>query len=206
VIDGQSVYGARYRMGAILAREHAVDADVVCGVPDSGLDAAAGYGEESGIPVQAGFVKNRYIGRSFIYPTQTQRENAIQLKLNPLVTNIAGKRIVLVDDSMVRGTTCAKIIRTLKDAGALEVHVRISSPPFLHECHFGTDIDSEDALIANQLDVEGIRRLIGADSLGFISIQGVHAACQDARLPLCDGCFSGAYPVGIGIHSKMQFE
>ncbi|MDR1440442.1 MAG: amidophosphoribosyltransferase [Clostridiales bacterium] len=206
VIDGQSVYGARYRMGGILAREHAVEADVVCGVPDSGLDAAAGYGAASGIPVHAGFVKNRYIGRSFIYPTQRQREAAIRLKLNPLAANVAGKRIVLVDDSMVRGTTCAKIVRSLKAAGAREVHVRISAPPFRHECHFGTDIDSEDALIANNLDVDGIRRQIGADSLGYISIEGLREACEGARLPLCDGCFSGSYPVDIGTHSKMQFE
>jgi amidophosphoribosyltransferase len=206
VIDGQGVYGARYSMGEILAREHAVDADVVCGVPDSGLDAAAGYGAASGIPVHSGFVKNRYIGRSFIYPTQTQRENAIRLKLNPLVTNVAGKRIVLVDDSIVRGTTCAKIVRSLKESGAREVHVRISSPPFRHECHFGTDIDSEDALIANNLSVDGIRREIGADSLGFISIEGLREACAGARMPLCDGCFSGSYPVDVGSHSKMQFE
>jgi amidophosphoribosyltransferase len=206
VVDGQGVYEARYRMGRILAREHPVAADVVCGVPDSGLDAASGFGEALGIPVRTGFVKNRYIGRSFIYPTQTQREHAIRLKLNPLAHNVAGKRVVLVDDSIVRGTTCAKIIRSVKDAGAREVHVRISSPPFTHECHFGTDIDSEDALIANRHDLEGIRRQIGADTLGFISIKGLHEACGNARLPMCDGCFSGAYPVGVGRHSKMQFE
>jgi amidophosphoribosyltransferase len=206
IIDGQGVYDARVRMGGILAREHAVDADVVCGLPESGLDAAAGYGAASGIPVQAGFVRNRYIGRSFIYPTQSQREAAIRLKLNPLVSNVKGKRIVLIDDSMVRGTTFAKLIPTLKSAGALEVHVRIASPPFFHECHFGTDIDSEDTLIANNMDIESICSMIGADSLGFISIEGLHEACRDVRIPLCDGCFSGAYPVDAHGHKKLQFE
>ena len=197
VLDGQSVYRARHRMGAILAREHPVEADVVCGVPESGLDSAAGYGDQSGIPVKAGFVKNRYMGRSFIYPSQSQRAAAIQLKLNPLVTNVRGKRIVLVDDSIVRGTTCAKIVMSLKAAGAREVHVRISSPPFRHPCHFGIDVDSKEALIANNEDVDGIRRLIMADSLGFISIGGLHEACAGAALPLCDGCLSGDYPIDV---------
>ena len=191
VIDGLSVYEARYNMGAILAQEHPVDADVVCGVPDSGLEAANGYSAQSGIPLVSGFVKNRYIGRSFIYPTQTERDSAVRLKLNPLSANIAGKRIVLVDDSIVRGTTSEKIVRSLKRAGAKEVHVRISSPPFLHSCHYGTDIDGEENLIANQMDIEGICREIDADSLGYISIQGLTKACAKCRLPFCTTCFTG---------------
>jgi amidophosphoribosyltransferase len=151
VIDGLSVYDARYNMGYALAEEYPVDADVVCGVPDSGLDAAYGYSTKSGIPLVSGFVKNRYIGRSFIYPTQTQRDSAVRLKLNPLAASIKGKRIVLVDDSIVRGTTSEKIVRSLKNAGAKEVHMGISSPPFRHTCHYGTDIDSEENLIANKM-------------------------------------------------------
>lgn len=196
IIDGQGVYSARVRMGEILALEHPVDADVVCGVPETGLDAAAGFGRASRIAVKPGFIKNGYVGRSFIYPTQNQREAVIKLKLNPLRANVAGKRVVLVDDSMVRGTTCAKIIKSLKLAGALEVHVRISSPQFLHKCHFGTDIASEDTLISHKMDVDGICKLIGADSLGFISIAGLHEACAAVHIPLCDGCLSGEYPAG----------
>ena len=191
VIDGLSVYEARHNMGRVLAREHPVDADVVCGVPDSGLEAAAGYSTESGLPLCSGFVKNRYIGRSFIYPTQAQRDTAVRLKLNPLSFNIKGKRVVLVDDSIVRGTTSAKIVKSLKAAGAKEVHVRLSSPPFRYTCHYGTDIDNEDNLIANQLSIEGIRQKIGADSLGYISINGLKEACQKSKLPFCTFCFTG---------------
>ena len=191
VVDGLSVYEARYNMGAILAGEYPVDADVVCGVPDSGLDAASGYSAKSGIPLAAGFVKNRYIGRSFIYPTQTQRDSAVRQKLNPLVTNIRGKRVVLVDDSIVRGTTSEKIVKSLKNAGAKEVHMRISSPPFRHACNYGTDIDSEDNLIANKLNLEEICRKIGADSLGYISIDGLKKACEKCTQPFCTACFTG---------------
>ena len=193
-------------MGRQLAKEYPVDADIVCGVPDSGLEAAVGYAKQSGIPLVSGFVKNRYIGRSFIFPSQTQRDAAVRLKLNPLKCNVAGKRIVLVDDSIVRGTTSAKIIRSLKNAGAKEVHLRISSPPFKHSCHFGTDIDSEENLIANHLSVEEIAEKIGADSLGFISIDGLKSACADCNLQCCTGCFSGSYPIEIGHHTKSQFE
>lgn len=191
VIDGMSVYKARHNMGMALAREYPVDADVVCGVPDSGLEAASGYSAQSGIPLVSGFVKNRYIGRSFIYPTQSQRDSAVRLKLNPLAANIAGKRIVLVDDSIVRGTTSEKIVRSLKMAGATQVHMRISSPPFRHVCHYGTDIDSEEKLIANRMSVEEICHKIGADSLGFISIDGLRGACDACTLPFCTACFTG---------------
>jgi len=191
VIDGLSVYNARYNMGMALAQEYPVQADVVCGVPDSGLDAAYGYSAGSGIPLITGFVKNRYIGRSFIYPTQSKRDSAVRLKLNPLSASINGKRIVLVDDSIVRGTTSERIVKSLKNAGAKEVHMRISSPPFRHTCHYGTDIDNEENLIANKMTLEEIGRKIGADSLGFISIFGLKKACEECALPFCTACFTG---------------
>jgi amidophosphoribosyltransferase len=191
IIDGLSVYEARYNMGIALAEEYPVDADMVCGVPDSGLEAAIGYSVRSGIPLMPGFVKNRYIGRSFIYPTQDARDNAVRLKLNPLTANIKGKRLVLVDDSLVRGTTSEKIVKSLKAAGAAKVHMRISSPPFLHTCHYGTDIDSPQNLIANKLSIEEICTLIGADSLGYISIEGLKKACGGCKLPFCTACFTG---------------
>ncbi|MDR0503995.1 MAG: amidophosphoribosyltransferase [Treponema sp.] len=200
VIDGISVYEARYNMGLALAREYPVEADAVCGVPDSGLDAAFGYSAASGLPLVTGFVKSRYIGRSFIYPTQTKRDSAVRLKLNPLAANIRGKRIVLVDDSIVRGTTSEKIVRSLKNAGAKEVHMRISSPPFRHTCHYGTDIDNEENLIANNMSHDEICRKIGADSLGYISIEGLKDACSKCAAPagcaapalsFCTACFTG---------------
>ena len=206
VVDGLSVYQARFNMGIQLAREYPVGADVVCGVPDSGLESAAGYAFASRLPNISGFVKNRYIGRSFIFPSQAQRDAAVRLKLNPLRTNIEGKRVVLIDDSIVRGTTSAKIIKSLKNAGAKEVHMRISSPPFRHTCHFGTDIDSEDNLIANKLSVEAIAEHIGADSLGFISTKGLREACSGSARRFCTGCFTGEYPIPIGRHWKVQFE
>jgi amidophosphoribosyltransferase len=191
VIDGLSVYGARYNMGLALAREYPVDADAVCGVPDSGLDAAYGYSAGSGLPLITGFVKNRYIGRSFIYPTQSKRDSAVRLKLNPLSANISGKRIVLVDDSIVRGTTSEKIVKSLKNAGAKEVYMRISSPPFRHTCHYGTDIDSEENLIANNMSLDEICKKIGADSLGYISIDALKDACAQCSLSFCTACFTG---------------
>jgi len=191
VIDGLNVYEARRNMGEILAEEYPVAADIVCGVPDSGLDAASGYSKRSGLPLVPGFVKNRYIGRSFIYPTQSERDTAVRLKLNPLTTNICGKRIVLVDDSIVRGTTSEKIVRSLKNAGAKEVHVRVSSPPFRYTCHYGTDIDSEENLIANKINTDEIRKKLGADSLGYISIDGLKKACAKCQIPFCTECFTG---------------
>jgi len=191
VIDGLSVYESRYNMGAALAREYPVKADVVCGVPDSGLEAAFGYSAASGLPLVSGFVKNRYIGRSFIYPTQSKRDSAVRLKLNPLAANIKGKKIVLVDDSIVRGTTSEKIVKSLKNAGAKEVHMRVSSPPFRHTCHYGTDIDSEENLIANNMSLNEICEKIGADSLGYISIEGLKNACKKCSLSFCTACFTG---------------
>jgi amidophosphoribosyltransferase len=191
VIDGLSVYRARVNMGKTLYYEHPAEADIVCGVPDSGLDAAAGFSAACGLPLVPGFVKNRYIGRSFIYPTQSKRDDAVKLKLNPLAASVEGKRVVLVDDSIVRGTTSEKIVRSLKNAGAKEVHVRVSSPPFMYTCRYGTDIDSVDKLIANKMSIAGICRKIGADSLGYISMEGLRAACGKCASPLCTACFTG---------------
>lgn len=204
IIDGLSVYAARFNMGAALAQEYPVRADVVCGVPDSGLEAAMGYSAESGIPLSPGFVKNRYIGRSFIYPTQDMRDNAVRLKLNPLSANIAGKRMVLVDDSIVRGTTSERIVRLLKDAGAREIHMRISSPPFRHICHYGTDIDNEENLIANKMSLNEICRRIGADSLGFISMDGLKKACGRCTISFCAACFTGHQDAHTG--NKQDLE
>ena len=206
VLDGQSVYEARLNMGRMLAREHPVEADVVCGVPDSGLEAAMGYSLESGIPTATGFVKNRYIGRSFIFPTQAQREHAVDLKLNPLRAAVAGKRVVLVDDSIVRGTTCDRIVAAVRRAGAKEVHLRISSPPFRHTCYYGTDIGSEENLIANQLSISDIEKKTGADTLGYISVEGLLEACGECGLPLCTGCFTGDYPGPVEEAPKDSLE
>ncbi|GHV05197.1 amidophosphoribosyltransferase [Clostridia bacterium] len=202
IIDNLSVDAARRNMGRILSEECPADADVVCGVPDSGLAAAAGYAAASGLPLVEGFFKNRYIGRSFIFPTQRQRENAVQLKLNPLRANVRDKRVVLIDDSMVRGTTAAKIVRMMRNAGAREVHIRLSSPPFIHTCHFGIDIDSEENLIANQQTAEEIRAQINADSLGYISIDGLKRACAGSNRGFCVGCFSGDY--GLEVKSQLK--
>ena len=158
--------------GKFLAEEHPVDADIVIGVPDSGLDAALGYANASGIPYGIGFIKNRYIGRSFIQPTQGQRRDAVRIKLNVVKENIKGKRVIMIDDSIVRGTTCARIVGLLREAGAKEVHMRISSPPFKHPCFFGTDVDSQENLIACKFDtVEEIAKEIGVDSLGYLSVE-----------------------------------
>ena len=206
-IDGLPVYEARLAMGRELAREYPVEADIVCGVPDSGLAAAMGYAEESGIPYAAGFVKNHYIGRSFIFPSQAQRDAAVRLKLNPLSATVAGKRVALIDDSIVRGTTAARIIESLKAAGAKEVHFRVSSPPFRHACYFGTDVDSEENLVANQLTTAEIAAQIGADSLGYLTVNGLKRACEKSRLPLCTGCFTGEYPLDVSAAAgKDQFE
>jgi len=190
VIDGLSVYAARYNTGIALAWESPVEADAVCGVPDSGLEAAYGYSAASGIPLVSGFVKNRYIGRSFIYPTQSKRDSAVRVKLNPLAANIRGKRVVLVDDSIVRGTTLGKIVQSVRNAGAKEVHVRIASPPIRFSCHYGTDIDSEECPFA-AMNVDEIRGKIGADSLKYISIDGLKDACKKCALPFCTACFTG---------------
>ena len=176
--------------------EHPIQADVVVGVPDSGLDAALGYARQSGIPYGVGFIKNRYVGRSFIQPTQGQRENAVKIKLNAVRNVVEGKRVIMIDDSIVRGTTSAHIVRLLREAGAREVHMLVSSPPFMYPCYFGTDIDSQDKLIACRLHtVEEIAAEIGADSLGYLSVDSVKRIAKNATCGFCDACFTGNYPV-----------
>ena len=197
VIQGASVYEVRKAMGHQLAKEHPVDADLVFGVPDSGLCAAIGYAEESGLPYGKGFIKNKYVGRTFILPTQAQREAAVNIKLNVLKSSVAGKRVVMIDDSIVRGTTCANIIRALKEAGAKEVHMRVSSPPFLWPCYFGTDIPSRDCLMAVKYSIEEIRQKIGADSLGYLSVEGLKEATKLLNCDYCQACFTGKYPMEV---------
>ncbi|MGI6132947.1 MAG: amidophosphoribosyltransferase [Christensenellales bacterium] len=199
VIDGRSVYEMRKAMGKYLALQNPVEADLICGVPDSGLEGAKGYAEQSKIPYGSAFVLNRYIGRSFIYPTQKAREKAVRLKLNPLRAAVEDKRIVLVDDSIVRGTTCAKIISELRSAGAKEIHMRITAPLFKYSCYFGTDIDKPEGLIANRMSVEEIRKHIGADSLDFLSIENLLKISGEADPGFCVGCFSGKYPIDLDI-------
>ncbi|MDO5601746.1 MAG: amidophosphoribosyltransferase [Oscillospiraceae bacterium] len=195
VIDGASVHLARRRAGAFLALEHPVQADVVIGAPDSGLDAALGYAQQSGIPYGIGFLKNKYIGRTFIQPNQKQRENTVRIKLNPIAATVKGKRVVLVDDSIVRGTTSLKIVKLLREAGATEVHFRASSPAFLYPCYFGTDVPRREDLIAVNNTVEEIAREIGVDSLGFLSVESVKKIAGGCTCGLCTGCFTGEYPV-----------
>ena len=198
VIEGLSVHEARQNAGRILAKEAPIKADVVIGVPDSGIDAAIGYSIESGIPYGIGFIKNKYIGRSFIAPSQEERENAVRIKLNVIKKTIENKSIVLIDDSIVRGTTSKRIIKLLKDCGAKEVHLRITAPAFMHPCHFGTDVDSEENLIACKYNsVDEICKYIGADSLAYISVDGIHKLANDLNCSYCDGCFTGKYPIEI---------
>lgn len=194
-IDGISVNSSRITAGRILAQTHPVDADIVVGVPESGNAAAMGYAMESGIPYGIAFVKNSYVGRTFIKPKQSERVSSVKIKLNVIPEVVKGKRIVMVDDSIVRGTTCANIIKMLKKAGAKEVHVRISSPPFLHPCFFGTDVPSNEQLIAHTHTQEEIRQLIGADSLGYMEIEKLKDMVGD--LKYCDACFTGKYPMKV---------
>ena len=184
VIDGSSVHRARVRAGELLAQEHPVEADVVIGVPDSGIDAAIGYARASGIPYGIGFIKNKYIGRTFIQPTQSDREDKVRIKLNPVAEVVRGKRVVMVDDSIVRGTTSARIVRLLRNAGATEVHFRSSAPKFLNPCYFGTDIDSRENLIACKYSTEDIATIIGVDTLGFLSCESVLKILLHRQLPL----------------------
>ena len=197
VIDGCSVNLARRRAGAFLAQEHPVEADVVIGVPDSGLDAALGYAEESGIPYAIGFTKNKYIGRTFISPDQSMRETGVNIKLNPIRAVVEGKRVVMIDDSIVRGTTCRRTIELLRRAGAKEIHMRVSAPPFVKPCYYGTDIDDEEKLIANHHSVEEIGRIIGVDSLGYLSMEHVVRLAGDTDEGFCTACFGGGYPTSI---------
>ncbi len=192
-IDGISVYGTRIKAGRFLAQDSPVEADLVVGVPESGNAAALGYSLESGIPYGNAFVKNTYVGRTFIKPKQSSRESSVRVKLNVLKEVVKGKRIIMIDDSIVRGTTSDRIVKMLRDAGAAEVHVRISSPPFLWPCYFGTDIPAREQLIAYQHSIEEIREIIGADSLGYLKLERL-SQMVDGQ-PICQGCFTGKYPL-----------
>lgn len=196
-ISGRSVHAARVEIGRRLAREHPVEADLVIPVPESGTPAAIGYAEESGIPYGQGLVKNAYVGRTFIQPSQTIRQLGIRLKLNPLRDVIRGKRLVVVDDSIVRGNTQRALVRMLREAGALEVHVRISSPPVKWPCFYGIDFASRAELIANGLDIDGVRTTIGADSLGYVALEQLVKATEQPPSRLCTACFSGEYPIEL---------
>jgi amidophosphoribosyltransferase len=196
-IAGRSVHSTRVAVGRRLAREHPVEADLVIPVPESGTPAAIGFAEASGIPYGLGLVKNSYVGRTFIQPSQTIRQLGIRLKLNPLRDVIRGKRLVVVDDSIVRGNTQRALVRMLREAGAVEVHVRISSPPVKWPCFYGIDFASKAELIANGLDDDGIRASIGADSLGYVSLEGLIAASEQPKSRLCRACFDGEYPIPL---------
>ncbi len=193
-LGGRAIYLARYAMGRALAQEHPVEADVVMAVPDSAVPAGIGYAAESGLPYIEGLIKNRYIGRTFISPDQPMRARGVQLKFNPLVENLRGRRVVVVDDSIVRGTTTPRIVSLLREAGALEVHLRISSPPIKHPCYLGVDMATYDELIAANSTLDEIRKHTGADSLGYLSLDGLITATGRKREEMCLGCLTGAYP------------
>ena len=194
VLSGRSIYMARYQMGRALAREHPADADVVMAVPDSAIPGGIGYASESGIPYVEGLIKNRYIGRTFISPDQNVRNQGVQLKFNPIVENLRGQRVVVVDDSIVRGTTTPRIVSLLRDAGAREVHLRITSPPIVHPCYLGVDMATYKELIAANLTVDQIRARVGADSLGYLSVERLVESTGRERGDFCLGCLTGAYP------------
>ncbi len=196
-IENEVVHEARRKAGMYLAMQSPVEADIVVGVPDSGLSSAEGYSDYTKIPNQMGFVKNRYIARTFIKPNQTERDIAVKMKLNALEHIVKDKRIVMVDDSIVRGTTSGRIVNLLREAGAKEVHVRISSPPFLWPCFFGTDIPSRDSLIANKHSTEEICKIINADSLDFLSLENLHKIAPNSTSGFCDSCFTGNYPIDV---------
>ncbi|MEO0969018.1 MAG: amidophosphoribosyltransferase [Cyanobacteria bacterium J06639_18] len=197
MMHNETLYSYRLRLGKKLAAESAVDADFVFGVPDSGIPAAIGFSETTGIPYSEGLIKNRYVGRTFIQPTQSMREAGIRMKLNPLKDVLDGKRVVIVDDSIVRGTTSRKLVKALRDAGVSEVHMRISSPPVTHPCFYGIDTDTQDQLIAATKSVEEIREQIGVDSLAYLSWEGMLKATQEDTNTFCSACFTGDYPVPV---------
>lgn len=206
IIENSSVYKARLESGKLLAKEHPAKADVVVGVPYSGVIAAKGYSMESGLEYCDGFVKNRYIGRSFIEPTQSMRESVVKIKLSAIEPNVKNKRVVMVDDSIVRGTTCKRIVKILRNAKAKEVHVRISCPCFKNPCYFGTDIDSKENLIACKMNLEEMKEYIGADSLGFLSLKNLKKAINEKQ-KFCVGCYNGKYPQPIpNVTSKNKFD
>lgn len=205
VIDGISVHHSRKEAGRLLAKYHLVDGDVVIGVPDSGIDAALGYSQESKIPYEIGFIKNKYIGRTFISPGQSSRLNQVKIKLSVIEENVRGKRVILIDDSIVRGTTSGLIVKLLKEAGAKEVHMRISSPPFLYPCYYGTDIDSSEHLIACKHSIEEIGNIIGVDSLGYLPVNELKSLINSEDY--CSSCFDGNYPTKIPSDTrKDRFE
>ena len=195
IIDGQSVYDARINAGRFLAREHHIYADVIVGVPDSGLVAAKGYSIATGIPYNDGFIKNRYIGRTFITPIPLSREEAVKIKLNPLRATVGGKRVVMIDDSIVRGTTVIQIIRLLREAGAKEIHVLSSAPKFISPCFYGTDIPSKEVLFAHKYSTSEMCDILGADSVGFLSLESLNKIAPDSKCGFCSACFTEDYPV-----------
>ena len=207
VLDGTSVQNSHIMAGRFLADEHPVDADIVIGVPDSGIDAAIGYALQSKIPYGIGFVKNKYIGRTFITPEQADREAKVKIKLSPISSAVRGKRVVMIDDSIVRGTTGRQIVQMLRDAGAKEVHMRISSPPFLHPCYYGTDVDSSSGLIACNHSPKEVAEMLGADSLGYLSLENAVKLAGELSGQCCTACFSGKYPTEIpDAGNKDKFE
>ncbi len=204
--DGHNVHHVRQRLGEELARESGVDADVVIPVPDSSSPAAIGYSRESGIPHNDGLIKNRYIGRTFIEPTQDMRERGVALKFNALSENLAGKRVVVIDDSLVRGTTAGPLVKLVRDAGATEVHLRITCPPITHACHFGVDMGHDEDLMAAHRSVAEIEEHIGADTLAFLSLDGMMRAVG-ATEGYCNACFTGEYPLAVHeAQAKLSFE
>ena len=206
VWDGHNVHEVRQRLGVELARESGVDADVVIPVPDSSIPAAIGYSAESGIPFNDGLIKNRYIGRTFIEPTQAMRERGVALKFNALSENLAGRRVVMIDDSLVRGTTAGPLVRLVRDAGATEVHLRITCPPITHACHFGVDMGHDGDLLAARARIEEIRAHIGADSLAFLSLGAMMRAVRSTN-GYCNACFTGQYPIPVdATQAKLAFE
>jgi amidophosphoribosyltransferase len=202
VIDGTSVLQARIAAGKRLAIEHPVEADIVIGAPDGGLNAALGYSRQSGIPYGQGLLKNRYVGRTFIQPEQGQRESGVRIKFNAMKSEVAGKRVVMVDDSIVRGTTTGRIVQMLKDAGAKEVHMRVSSPPYKFPCYFGIDISSSDQLVASKNTIDEICKKIGADSLGYLSLEGLLGIAPDSSCGFCTACFNSAYPMEVPVEGN----
>jgi amidophosphoribosyltransferase len=209
VWDGKSVHHARQRLGVELAKESKVDADVVIPVPDSSIPAGIGFARESGLPFNDGLIKNRYIGRTFIEPTQDIRERGVALKFNALSENLKGKRVIMIDDSLVRGTTAGPLVKLVRDAGASEVHMRITCPPIKHACHFGVDMGHDNDLMAARLSVAEIQEYIGADSLAFLSLGGMMRAVNDTESGdgYCNACFTGDYPLAVGdAQAKLAFE
>jgi amidophosphoribosyltransferase len=208
--DGRNVHHVRECLGAELAAEAPAEADVVIPVPDSSIPAAIGYSRASGVPFNDGLIKNRYIGRTFIEPTQEIRERGVALKFNALAETQAGKRVVMIDDSLVRGTTAGPLVKLIRDAGATEVHVRITCPPITHPCHFGVDMGGDGDLMASRLTLEEIRERVGADSLAFLSLEGMMRAVgreDGCGTGYCNACFTGRYPLEVGeAQAKLTFE